>query len=409
MRPEHARALPKRAELTASVWALDWRLLTLACLPLAVLTYHGRGYNESAVAIGAGAPLLIELASTFFIILVALAAFGFVLRYGPRWFVPVLAVQSLLLAAAGERTPVIMDAVALIVLLCHARHGPSARQGRVAAALTLAAILAITGVRAEQGRTLYTTDTGLSARVSALGTGLSGLGSSHPGEDNPGLLAQAAVRLDGVDFAGGILQAENMGAPRLSAMAVPESLLLSVPSAAWPSKLAHAAGLNPVVAETDAFGLQQAGINFLPGMAGLYAGFLAWPSLIVLLAALGFLWGIGERWLMKAVTPVRLVLLAGAVIAALTYEAGLPGMLLGLRPAIAIALILKLAEFMRARRNVASREGVRRSGGGSAAAAQDDDAGTADAPVAASTSRRGPAAARAVRSRRLTGRGLLSR
>lgn len=64
------------------------------------------------------------------------------------------------------------------------------------------------------------------------------------------------------------------------------------------------------------------------------------------------------RWLTGACVPVavltyegpaRIVLLGGAVIAALSYERGLPGMLLALRSAAAIAVIVKLTELLRAR------------------------------------------------------------
>src|ERR1019366_7565036 len=80
---------------------------------------------------------------------------------------------------------------------------PSRRQLRVTLALTLLLILSITGVRVEQGRTLFTTDSGLTARIEALGSGITALtSSSGASQAGPGLLAQAAVRLDGVDFAG---------------------------------------------------------------------------------------------------------------------------------------------------------------------------------------------------------------
>jgi len=344
-RPEQARAVPGEHDVRVAARVLDWRLLGLACAPLAVLTYEGRGYNNGTLAAGAGASGATDLASAFFVILVLLASFSFVLSREGRRLVPVLAVQSLLLAAAGERTPVISCAIALVLLLAYAGYRPSRRQLRAAAGLTVLVILSISGVRAEQGRMIFSGNTGLGARLSALGSGLSGLGATSSG-DSPGLLAQTAVRLDGTDFAGAILQAESFGQPRLSAAAVPESALIAVPSALWPSKLDHA--LNPVQAEMQAFGLRQ--VNFLPGLAGLYAGFLAWPWLIVFLAFLGAVGGRAERWLLWSWTPARTVMLAGALIAALSYERGLPGLLVAFRPAVAIALAVIVA--MAARRPV---------------------------------------------------------
>lgn len=324
--------LPGDAELAARV--LEWRILALACLPLAVLTYEGRGYNGTLTT-GAGAPLASSLAAEFFLILVILAAFSFLLRHGTAWLVPVLAVQSGLLAAAGERTPVLVAGAALMLLLARTGRGPSRRQGAACAALTLAALLAITGLRAQHGRAVFYADSGLATRVTALGGGITSLAPA-PGADVPGLAAQLAARLDGTAFAAGILQAEAAGQPRLSASYVPESLLLAVPSAAWVGK--PGAALDPARAENGDFGLQH--VNFLPALPGLYAGFLAWPWLIGFLAALGLAAGRAERWLLRRVTPARLVLLTGAAQAVLGYEGGLPAMLVALRAAAVIAAIM---------------------------------------------------------------------
>ena len=328
-RPE--RAQPRQAHWAPLARALDWRLLALACAPLAVLTYEGRGYN-GGLPIGEGAPSATVVASSFFVILMALTAFGLVLSKGPHWFLPVLAAQSLLLAAAGERLPVITDAIVLIVLLCHAGLEPSARQLQAAGALTVLAILAIGGVRAQEGRSLYERDNGLGARAAALATGLGSVGTSH------GLLTEAAVRLDGNSFAAAVLQSESYGQSRLSPAAVPESFLLAVPDALWPSKLTHESTMNPVAND---WGLQN--VNFLSGFAGMYLGCLSLPWLIAFLAALGGLAGRGERWLLRSYSPGRFVMLAGALSAALFYEAGIPAMLVELRDAAAVAVITLVA------------------------------------------------------------------
>jgi hypothetical protein len=328
--------------------ALDWRLLALACLPLAVLTYHGRGYNNALAAPG-GPAVSADLATTFFTVLVVLAAFAFLLRHGPRLFLPVLAAQSVLLAAAGERFPVIIDAVALVLLLARAGARPSRRALSGALALTVLGVLAITGVRQEQGRSLYYRDTGLGTRVTALGSGL----TAGPQPGTPGLIPQAAVRLDGVSFTAAILQARHLGQPRLPASWVPGSLMLAVPSAVYPSKLAHSGALSPAGLEIDDLGLQR--INFLPGLGGLYAGFLPPWALVAFLGLLGVLAGWAERWLLRSCTPARLVLLAGAVTAALDFEKGLPGMLVALRAAVVFAIAVKAIEAARERRRRQSR------------------------------------------------------
>ena len=347
-RPGQALRAADPAAIRAAARTLDWKWLTAACVPLAVLTYEGRGYNGTATIAGSATPIGSALAVTFFTILVALAAFSFLLRHGTRWFLPVLIAQSAVLAAAGQRSPVITDAIALILLLAAAGARPRPRQLWGAAVIALAAVIAIAGLRAQQGRSLFHQDSGIGTRLSALWEGLTSFaGPSAAGTVSPGLLAQEAARLDGTSFTAGILQAEHAGQPRLSAAYMPESLLLAVPSSVWSSKLAHGSALNPVGLETGDFGLQP--VNFLPGLPGLYAGFLSPPWLAVFLAFLGLLCGWGERWLFRCCTPVRLVFLAGAVTAALVYEAGLPAMLVELRAAAAIAATVKVTGLARRR------------------------------------------------------------
>jgi hypothetical protein len=330
-------ASPRRGEVPAcredarvAARVLDWRLAALACLPLAVLTWKGQGYNNGTLTVGAGAPAGAALASAFFVLTAVLASAGFLLRHGTRWFLPVLAAQSLLLACAGERTPLIAAAVALIVVTARAGRKPSAAQLLSAAVLTVVALAAVTGVRTVQGRALFHRDSGLRARVGALAGAL-----SAPPAPGPGLAAQAAVRLDGTSFAGAVLQARALGDPQLPVTGAASSLLLAVPSAAWSSKPETGTALNPVLTQMQDFGLQQ--VNWLPGLAGLYTGFLSGPWLVTFLAALGVLAGRGERWLMRRCTPSRLVLLAGAVTGIFAFQAGLPVMLVTFRPALVIA------------------------------------------------------------------------
>jgi hypothetical protein len=60
-------------------------VLGLACLPLAVLAYEGRGYANGTLTTGAGAPLVTSFVGEFFTLLIVLAAFGFLLRHGTLW------------------------------------------------------------------------------------------------------------------------------------------------------------------------------------------------------------------------------------------------------------------------------------------------------------------------------------
>jgi hypothetical protein len=171
-----------------------------------------------------------------------------------------------------------------------AGSGPSARQLRGASALALITILAITGLRVEQSRSLFYNDSRLSARIAALGSGLTEFTNTRDASSTgPALVAQTAVRIDGVDFAGTILQSVSSGQPRLSATYVLESLLIVVPSSVWSSKLAHGNALNRAALEINDFRLQQ--INFLPTLPGLYIGFFSSSSLIAFLAFISLLCG----------------------------------------------------------------------------------------------------------------------
>jgi hypothetical protein len=359
-RPERGASETMPYDVTATLKALDWRWLAGCCVPVALLTYEGRGYNAGGAAVGSGAPLSAELGSEFFTVLMVLTALSFLLKHGIRFFLPVLILQALLLAAAGERSPVVMDSIALVLLLGQAGCRPPGRQVKAAVGLTLIAVLAITGERVHEGRTLYHEDSGLGARVAVLGSSLTSTGSDTSG---PSLLPQLAVRLDGVDFAGGILQSIALGHPRLGASYVPESLLLDIPSALWPAKLSHGSGLNPTYLEMENYGLQN--VNFLPTLPGLYIGFLSTPWLFAFLGLLGLLAGRAEELLFRRRTPSRLVLLAGAITAALAYEEGLPDMLIALRSALVLAAVVKVIEILRVRRSRRHSVGQSQPSGGS--------------------------------------------
>lgn len=342
----YALAIPRQKESAGRLaWFPDWRLLTACCVPVAVLTYSGRGYGAGAPTLGAGASNATAIAATFFTTLVTVTAVAVVLRYGARWYLPALAGQTAVLLLAGERTPVLAGTVALSLVLAAA--GITPRRAHIAAALvlTIAAVLVLSAGRAEHGRRAFHSDSGIAARAEALEPG-----NAQPG--TPGLIAQAAARLDTDPFAGAILQARTMGDPRLPAGYVAESLQLTIPSALWPSKLSAGNGLNPAELEVAAYGLQP--VNFLPGLPGLYAGFLSWPWLLALMAFLGLLASYGERWLFAARTAPRLVMLTGAVYAAFAFEAGLPQMLLALRASAVIASTVWALQWARSRRTLSS-------------------------------------------------------
>jgi hypothetical protein len=345
-RPERTVTIERPADRSIAAKALDWRLLAVVCIPLTLLTAAGRGYNDG-VGDGPDTSLATSLVTTFFVVVVVVTAAAFLMRHGTRWFLLILIIQSVVLAVAGERTPVLIDAAALIVMLLFAGLRVPVPQLAATAVLTVLIVLSISGVRVQQNRNLYYQDSGVSSRVSALAGGLSAAGGSQGGTDAPGLLTQFAIRISSVDFGGAILQAISEGQPRLSPAYVPESLLLAVPSFIWPTKLNREVALDPALSQLNAFGLQDT--NFIPGLPGLYIGFLAPTWLIALFGLLGATFGWFERWLLRERTPARLVLLGGAVTVALGLEAGLPGMLVQMRAAVALALVVYVVQVVRGR------------------------------------------------------------
>jgi hypothetical protein len=134
------------------------------------------------------------------------------------------------------------------------------------------------------------------------------------------------------------------GQPRLSPGYVPESLLIAVPSFLWPGKLSLGTGLNPAQLQINDFGLQQ--IYYIPSIVGTYIGMLSVPWLLAIFAALGLAFGWFERWLLRRCTPVRVILLAGAIASALLYEAGLPSIVIQMRAALMLAVAAKGAELL---------------------------------------------------------------
>jgi hypothetical protein len=323
---------------------VDWRLFSLASIPMAVLTYEGRGYN-SANSTTEPVGISGNVSSEFLIVLISLAAFGVLVQYGIRLFVPVIVAQVVLLAATGERAPLLIGLIATLVLLSHVGLRPSRRQVGMIIGLSVVTMLGITGYRAVSGRGIYQQDTSLSARVESIRSGLYTLvHTSNADNTSPGLVAQFAGRLDGNVFAGDVIQSLDSGHVTLGAAPVWESALVVIPSAVWPSKLAHAE-INPMLPELNAFGIQP-GIGIwagpIPTFSGLYIGDVGSYGDIAFMAFMGLLFGLGEIWLFRRFTAARIAMLAAAVQAALSYEAGLPAMLVALRTGIILAVAVWL-------------------------------------------------------------------
>jgi hypothetical protein len=173
-----------------------------------------------------------QLAATLFAVLTVTVTFALVVRH-PRLFVPVLSGQTVLLAAAGGRWPVLTAALALCVLVANAWPAPLSAPGLDRFALTAVAILAVTGVRAAHGRSLQDTDSRVPARAAALATAVTPKGTPGRGQPRTSRAGRGAVLMG--TRSPPPSSGTSPGEPRHPAVA--RESLMTVPSVLWPSKL----------------------------------------------------------------------------------------------------------------------------------------------------------------------------
>lgn len=328
----HSR--PKLENLPAALQALDWRLLLAALIPLAAATYAGGGYASGEVLDTRNQGTLQVLASQFFLIVFVLTTFAFVARFGQKWTLPALGVQSVLMAAAGQRLEIIVGAITVCVLLNIIGHRPKARQLLAAATVGTLLILAIGTVRATAGREVFYSNTGISERVEAVTSALLQDGiQTNTGES---YIAQAAARLDSNELGGYVIRGLESGTKPLGWPAATKTLEVVVPSVVNPNKLAESGTVYSAKNQIrDHY--ERSSVDTLPGHFGLYLGFLGPWGLLVLLGGVGVMFAIAERWLFQRVTAARLVWLTLLLLGVLFYEKGFTSLLTLLRYGVPLA------------------------------------------------------------------------
>jgi oligosaccharide repeat unit polymerase len=304
----------------------DWRLMLIAVTPLMILTVVGQGYAGGAIVgpdtsqplqVGAG------LALQFLLILIAFASFGIVCRFGRQWLLPVLLVQSAMLAFIGARFIILVSALMLLYAL--ARVGIPAGRKQLGLGLVALLLLAlvITSARAAEGR--FSTAANGSLRFDFLAAGVTNIGSP----DTWDLVAgDFGYRLDGNSFGAMELQALDAGWPPLGITPLVNDVLLAIPSFLNPAKTSSALENRSEKQYAEVYlGLPVPEIypgvraDILPTQLGAAIGFWGPWGMLLTALVIGVIFGRADRWLLRRLTPSRLLIGAGFLFCVLSYEA----------------------------------------------------------------------------------------
>lgn len=302
----------------------DWRLMLAALIPLAAITIIGQGGVRGNQGPGIVQPVSVGtgLALQYLLLASAWASFGLVCRFGRRWLIPALVVQSIIAVVVGSRLEIFIAAGLLIYTL--ARVGISLSRLQVAVSLALVVVVAVvlTSARAAEGRLPATA--GSELRFEYLIAGVRNVGSP----DTWNLVAyDLGHRLDGNSFGAMELQALDGGSAALGITPLFNDVMLAVPSLVNPSKdyaplenrsEKNYAELYLGLPLPDVY--PGVPIDILPTQLGATIGFWGPGGMLVIAVLLGLAFAAGDRWLLRELTPTRLLLGMGLLSCALFYE-----------------------------------------------------------------------------------------
>lgn len=329
-------------KLRAAMRTLDWRLLTIALIPLAVTTYNGQGYSSGVVLNSLEQPPLQVLASSLFVVLVILTTFSIVVRFGRKCFVPAVLGQALIMAACGQRLEIVLSAFVVLMLLNMVDLSPSKKQVLAIMAVGVFLMSSITALRID-GREIFYTDTSFEERIAVVGTALFNPPKTTGTIYQRPLLAQLTERLDGNEFSAPVLTALESRPPMGGLGEVINSMSPAVPSFLNPNKFNGDLGSRSSEgAQIEYFNLLR--VDHLPGHFSLWLGLVgAWLH-VPLMALFGLIFARFERWTMNKATAARIVIFTLLAIGALFYERGIPSMLIFLRYGLVIGPLLFLVQ-----------------------------------------------------------------
>ncbi len=353
-------------QLAQSVRFFDWRIMIVAAIPLMAVSLGGQVSSALISAPQSGSTAAVGLANQYFLLALVLASFGIVTRFGRRWLVPILIVQSLLVSAIAQRAVILFAAALLLYALARVGTRLKRRQLTFFAGVAVILTLVITSARASEGR--LATTSGDSLRLQFLVAGLGQIGS-------PAAWHQVAIdlgyRFDGNSFGALELEALDRGLSPLGTTPLQNDVLLAVPSFLNPNKDSSDVGtrVEKVYAEQH-LGLSEFQIapgewlDILPTQLGVITGYWGPWGILGAATLLGFLFGRADRWLLRSVSPVRLLLALGLLYCALDYEGSWETYTVTFRGILLLLLVVYVVKavgtsFARATKRTAARSAVR--------------------------------------------------
>jgi len=265
---------------------------------------------------------------------IVFTSLGVVTRFGTRWYLPVLLVQSaLLVGLTAERLAVLVAAGMLLYALAQLNIFLKSSQLALLVAAFVGVGLVLTAARAAEGR--IATTSGADLRIAFLAKGIANVGSSATRD---AVAADLGYRLDGNSFGALELQSLASGSHPLGITPLRNDLLLAIPTLFNPSK-----NLSPVemrnekaYAETylhiplpPEYMLDPTGryvirpgvhLDILTTQLGVTMGYWGPIGLLIIAIFLGVVFSVSDRWIMRHLSPSRLLVGVGLVSCVLYYE-----------------------------------------------------------------------------------------
>ncbi len=333
----YAATLGRRHRMTpaspVSVEGLSLKWFSVVTVPLALLALQGFAFqagNARTSLASANDYLIGGLVLQFVVLLLAVCSALAIIRFGARWALAILLVESAFIATVGARSMVVIAAV--MALYGAALAGVRIpRKQLVAAGLVVVLLgMTISATRAVEGRTAFAADAEPAERIAALGAGLAALPTSEGLES---VLNDFVYRLDGNMFGARVLAALDRGAQPVGTRTLQNNLRLAVPSFLDPDKLRTSRlDRNEKDYFAGRFGLPSSSqTDVLPTVWGTMVGYGGPVVLMVLSLVLGLAVGLLDRWGIRGTTPLFFLLGLGIVQFVLSYERGWQAFFVGMR------------------------------------------------------------------------------
>jgi hypothetical protein len=357
---------PRRGDNPRMPSIFGWKLTLVALIPLAVISLQGTAVHLQTQ----GAGTSFGLAEQFFLPAVVLAGYEFIARFGRRWLIPVLIVQCALISViVAERLSILVAVVVMLYIL--ARFGTRLSRAQLLLGGVAVVLLGvgITAARADEGR--FTTSANASGRFQSFVAGFESIGSVATWQAVAG---DIGYRLDGNSF-GAMELAALASRPPLGAAPLVNDIFEAVPSFLDPQKdaAAPASRSDKVYAEEhlNLFSLELAPnswLDILPTQLGDIMGFGGPGAVLFAAILLGGVFALADRWLLRSLTPTRMLIGLGLLMSVLFYERSWDTYIIILRgiiPLLVVALVFSRLRTARASRRapIVQRGGLRSESG----------------------------------------------